>query len=106
MDGKLKQSRRSRSKRERVRRREAGGKDAHSPKHNSSCSDREQSPGRDAASLRAKKSPHSKPAARAPRPPRRKRPESSSQEEDIIDGFAITSFISLDWMEWSVPIAF
>ncbi|CAL8250448.1 unnamed protein product [Boreogadus saida] len=99
MDGKLKQSRRSRSKRERIRRREPGGKDAHSPNHNSSCSDREQSPGRDATSLRGQKTPHSTPAARASRPPRRKRPESSSQEEDIIDGFAITSFINLDLLE-------
>ncbi|XP_056135782.1 fibrosin-1-like protein [Lampris incognitus] len=99
MDGKLKSSRRSRSKRERIRRREAGAKDARSPNPNSSCSDREQSPGRDAASLHGKKAPHSTAAARSSRPPRRKRRESSSQEEDIIDGFAITSFISLDCLE-------
>lgn len=101
MDGKLKQGRRCRSKRERVRRlREAGSRDARSPDPNSSCSDREgHSPGRDAASLPGKKAPHPAAAARAPRPPRRKRRESSSQEEDIIDGFAIASFISLDRLE-------
>lgn len=101
MDGKLKQGRRCRSKRERVRRlREAGSRDARSPDPNSSCSDREgHSPGREAASLPGKKAPHPAAAARAPRPPRRKRRESSSQEEDIIDGFAITSFISLDRLE-------
>nr|XP_046202999.1 fibrosin-1-like protein isoform X2 [Oncorhynchus gorbuscha] len=98
MDGKLKQSRRSRSKRERVRRREALGKDARSPKP-SSCSDREQSPGRDLVSQNGKKSPHSTPSARTSRPPRRKRRESSSQEEDIIDEFAIASFVSLDCLE-------
>uniref|UniRef100_A0A4W5M0B1 Uncharacterized protein n=1 Tax=Hucho hucho TaxID=62062 RepID=A0A4W5M0B1_9TELE len=98
MDGKLKQSRRSRSKRERVRRREAVGRDARSP-NPSSCSDREQSPGRDLASQNGKKVPHSTPSARASRPPRRKRRESSSQEEDIIDGFAIASFVRLDCLE-------
>ncbi|XP_037836443.1 autism susceptibility gene 2 protein isoform X6 [Kryptolebias marmoratus] len=103
MDGKLKQQgRRCRSKRERVRRlREPGSREARSPDPNSSCSDREgHGPGRDAASLAAKKAP--RPAAattRAPRPPRRKRRESSSQEEDIIDGFAIASFTSLDRLE-------
>lgn len=101
MDGKLKQGRRCRSKRERVRRlREAGSRDVRSPDPNSSCSDREgHSPGRDAASLPGKKAPRTAAAARAPRPPRRKRRESSSQEEDIIDGFAIASFTSLDRLE-------
>lgn len=101
MDGKLKQGRRCRSKRERVRRlREPGSRDVRSPDPNSSCSDREgHSPGRDAASLPGKKAPHPAAAARAPRPPRRKRRESSSQEEDIIDGFAIASFTSLDRLE-------
>uniref|UniRef100_A0A3P9HXQ3 Fibrosin-like 1 n=1 Tax=Oryzias latipes TaxID=8090 RepID=A0A3P9HXQ3_ORYLA len=102
MDGKLQQARRCRTKRERVRRlREAGSRDARSSEPNSSCSDREgRSPGRDAASLPGKKAaPHPAAAARAPRGPRRKRRESSSQEEDIIDGFAIASFISLDLLE-------
>uniref|UniRef100_A0A3B3DS85 Fibrosin like 1 n=1 Tax=Oryzias melastigma TaxID=30732 RepID=A0A3B3DS85_ORYME len=99
MDGKLQQARRCRSKRERVRRlRDAGSRDARSPEPNSSCSDREgRSPGRDAGK---KAAPHPAAAARAPRGPRpRKRRESSSQEEDIIDGFAIASFISLDLLE-------
>ncbi|KAA8592978.1 hypothetical protein FQN60_018433 [Etheostoma spectabile] len=101
MDGKLKQGRRCRSKRERVRRlREAGSRDARSPDPNSSCSDREgHSPGMDAASRHGKKASHPAAAPRAPRPPRLKRRESSSQEEDIIDGFAIASFISLDRLE-------
>ncbi|KAI1901066.1 hypothetical protein AGOR_G00056310 [Albula goreensis] len=98
MDGKLKQSRRSRSQRERVRRREASGRDARNQSP-SSCSDREQSPSRDHSSHNGKKAPNSAPSARAPRPPRRKRRESSSQEEDIIDGFAIASFASLDCLE-------
>ncbi|KAL0979228.1 hypothetical protein UPYG_G00182400 [Umbra pygmaea] len=98
MDGKLKQSRRSRSKRERVRRREAVGRDTRSP-NLSSCSDKEQSPGRDLESHNGKKALHSTPSARTSRPPRRKRRESSSQEEDIIDGFAIASFVSLDCLE-------
>ncbi|KAM4577284.1 fibrosin-1-like protein isoform 7-T7 [Odontesthes bonariensis] len=101
MDAKLKQGRRCRTKRERVRRlREAGSRDTRSPDPNSSCSDREgHSPGRDTASLPGKKAPHPAAATRAPRPPRRKRRESSSQEEDIIDGFAIASFISLERLE-------
>lgn len=98
MDGKLKQSRRSRSQRERVRRREAAGRDARNQSP-SSCSDRERSTGRDHASQNGKKAPNSAPTSRAPRPPRRKRRESSSQEEDIIDGFAIASFTSLDCLE-------
>jgi len=97
----LKPGRRCRTKRERVRRlREAGSRDARSPDPKSSCSDREgHSPGRDAASLPGKKAPRPAATARAPRTPRRKRRESSSQEEDIIDGFAIASFISLDRLE-------
>ncbi|KAJ0067685.1 hypothetical protein NL108_009847 [Boleophthalmus pectinirostris] len=103
MDGKLKQGtgRRCRTKRERVRRlREAGSREARcSPEPNSSCSDREgHSPGRDTA----KKAPRPAASTRAqPRTPRRKRRESSSQEEDIIDGFAIASFISLERLEVS-----
>ncbi|KAJ8005785.1 hypothetical protein DPEC_G00121490 [Dallia pectoralis] len=95
MDGRPKQSRRSRSKRERVRRREAVGRDPNL----SSCSDREQSHGRDIVSHKGDKASHPTPAARTPRPPRRKRRESGSQEEDIIDGFAIASFVSLDCLE-------
>ncbi|XP_028314307.1 autism susceptibility gene 2 protein isoform X3 [Gouania willdenowi] len=101
MDGKLKQGRRCRTKRAKVRRlREAVSRDARSLDPGSSCSDREgRSPGRDAASLSGKKAPQPAAAAKAPLSSRRKRLEYSSQEEDIIDGFAITSFISLDRLE-------
>ncbi|XP_041440058.1 autism susceptibility gene 2 protein homolog [Xenopus laevis] len=34
-----------------------------------------------------------------PKPPRRKRKESSSAEEDIIDGFAMTSFVTFQALE-------
>ncbi|XP_053561396.1 autism susceptibility gene 2 protein-like [Bombina bombina] len=34
-----------------------------------------------------------------PKPPRRKRKESSSAEEDIIDGFAVTSFVTFEALE-------
>ncbi|KAM5180665.1 autism susceptibility gene 2 protein homolog [Mantella aurantiaca] len=34
-----------------------------------------------------------------PKPPRRKRKESSSAEEDIIDGFAMTSFVTFEALE-------
>ncbi|XP_076853976.1 fibrosin-like 1 isoform X2 [Brachyhypopomus gauderio] len=98
MEGKVKQTRRSRSQRERVRRREAGAGDArdHSP---SSASEPERSPGKDRASHHGPKAPHSSSSCRASRPPRRKRRESGSQEEDVIDGFAIASFASLDRLE-------
>ncbi|XP_042579487.1 autism susceptibility gene 2 protein homolog isoform X13 [Cyprinus carpio] len=91
MEGKVKQSRRSRSQRERGRKREARAGEApnRSP---SSGSERERSPGKNA-------SPRSTSSSKTPRPPRRKRRESSSQEEDIIDGFAIASFVSLDRLE-------
>ncbi|XP_023679137.1 fibrosin-1-like protein isoform X4 [Paramormyrops kingsleyae] len=92
MDGKLK-TRRSRSQRDRVRRRDARNR---SP---SSCSDGERSPARDHASSQDRQKPNMTPSARATRPPRRKRRGSCSQEEDIIDGFAITSFVSLDSLE-------
>ncbi|XP_078083311.1 fibrosin-like 1 isoform X9 [Mustelus asterias] len=87
----LKQSRRSRSQRDRVRRREAASRNArpHSP---SSGSERDEnpSPGKTAAMPAS---------SRACRPPRRKRRASSSQEEDIIDGFAIASFTTLEALE-------
>ncbi|XP_073717261.1 fibrosin-1-like protein isoform X2 [Misgurnus anguillicaudatus] len=91
MEGKVKQSRRSRSLRERGRKREAdaGETRGRSP---SSGSERERSPGKNAP-------PRSTSSSRAPRPTRRKRRESGSQEEDIIDGFAIASFDSLDRLE-------
>ncbi|XP_067910729.1 autism susceptibility gene 2 protein isoform X5 [Heterodontus francisci] len=87
----LKQSRRSRSQRDRVRRREAASRNArpHSP---SSGSERDgnPSPGKTAAIPAS---------SRSYRPPRRKRRASSSQEEDIIDGFAIASFTTLEALE-------
>lgn len=91
MEGKVKQSRRSRSLRERGRKREAdvGETRGRSP---SSGSERERSPGKNAP-------PRSTSSSRAPRPTRRKRRESGSQEEDIIDGFAIASFVTLDRLE-------
>ncbi|XP_029112424.1 autism susceptibility gene 2 protein isoform X3 [Scleropages formosus] len=100
MDGKPKPSRRSRSRRDRVRRREATGRDARALSACSSCSDPERSPcAGDRAAQRGTRAPDATPCARAPRPPRRKRRESGSQEEDIIDGFAISSFVSLDCLE-------
>jgi len=37
------------------------------------------------------------------RPPRRKRKESTSAEEDVIDGFSITGFVTLEALEVSKP---
>ncbi|XP_060699373.1 autism susceptibility gene 2 protein isoform X3 [Hemiscyllium ocellatum] len=87
----LKQSRRSRSQRDRVRRREAASRNArpHSP---SSGSERDENP----SSGKTAAIPAS---SRSCRPPRRKRRASSSQEEDIIDGFAIASFTTLEALE-------
>lgn len=39
------------------------------------------------------------PSSSRPRPPRRKRKESTSAEEDIIDGFSITGFVTLEALE-------
>ncbi|XP_028838957.1 autism susceptibility gene 2 protein-like [Denticeps clupeoides] len=39
------------------------------------------------------------PSSSRPRPPRRKRKESTSAEEDIIDGFCISGFITLEALE-------
>uniref|UniRef100_UPI00398F3159 autism susceptibility gene 2 protein-like isoform X2 n=1 Tax=Pristiophorus japonicus TaxID=55135 RepID=UPI00398F3159 len=78
------QSRRSRSQRDRERKMAGtGGRDSrlYSP---SSGSDREAVEG---------------PGSSRPRPPRRRRRESTSCEEDIIDGFAIASFVSLEALE-------
>uniref|UniRef100_A0A8C2KUV6 Fibrosin-like 1 n=1 Tax=Cyprinus carpio TaxID=7962 RepID=A0A8C2KUV6_CYPCA len=91
MEGKVKQSRRSRSQRERGRKREARAGEARD-RSPSTGSEPERSPGKNAP-------PRSTSSSRTPRPPRRKRRESSSQEEDIIDGFAIASFVSLDRLE-------
>ncbi|XP_067883039.1 autism susceptibility gene 2 protein homolog [Heterodontus francisci] len=78
------QSRRSRSQRDRERKMAGtGGRDSR-PYSPSSGSDREAVEG---------------PGSSRPRPPRRRRRESTSCEEDIIDGFAITSFMSLEALE-------
>lgn len=96
MDGKLKHSRRSRSQRDRVRRRDAiDNAQNRSP---SSGSDRRQSPAMNKALRNYGKCTHLQ-YVRPPRPSRRKRRGSVSQEEDIIDGFAIASFLSLDQLE-------
>lgn len=42
-----------------------------------------------------------KPSSSRPRPPHRKRKESTSAEEDIIDGFSISGFVSLEALEVS-----
>uniref|UniRef100_A0AAV2JB98 Uncharacterized protein n=1 Tax=Knipowitschia caucasica TaxID=637954 RepID=A0AAV2JB98_KNICA len=39
------------------------------------------------------------PTSSRPRPPRRKRKESTSAEEDIIDGFSITGFVTFEALE-------
>ena len=42
------------------------------------------------------------PSSSRPRPPRRKRKESTSAEEDIIDGFSISGFMTLEALEVGV----
>lgn len=109
MDVKIRQSRKSRSQRDRVRRRDPNGRDRlhQSP---SSTSEREASPGKENTSQSGGLPKSQASAGRNARPPRRRRRESSSQEEDLIDGFAIASFITMEalevrccstWMGWS-----
>ncbi|XP_064889376.1 fibrosin-1-like protein isoform X23 [Columba livia] len=98
MDGKIRQSRRSRSQRDRVRRREAAARDPRNQSP-SSGSDKEPSPGKENGGQNCTAPRGPPPAARAARPPRRRRRESSSQEEDLIDGFAIASFNTLEALE-------
>ncbi|XP_078063951.1 uncharacterized protein LOC144490000 isoform X4 [Mustelus asterias] len=82
--GSYRQSRRSRSQRDRERKMTgAGGRDPR-PYSPSSGSDREAGEA---------------PGSSRPRPPRRRRRESTSCEEDIIDGFAIASFPTLEALE-------
>ncbi|XP_078063949.1 fibrosin-1-like protein isoform X2 [Mustelus asterias] len=86
--GSYRQSRRSRSQRDRERKMTgAGGRDPR-PYSPSSGSDREAGEA---------------PGSSRPRPPRRRRRESTSCEEDIIDGFAIASFPTLEALEDAVP---
>ncbi|CAM2103100.1 unnamed protein product [Caretta caretta] len=98
MDGKIRQSRRSRSQRDRVRRREANARDPRNQSP-SSASEKEQSPGKENTSQNCTNPPNQASTARNVRPPRRRRRESSSQEEDLIDGFAIASFNTLEALE-------
>ncbi|CAD7684076.1 unnamed protein product [Nyctereutes procyonoides] len=58
-----------------------------------------------ASSSGSDKEDNGKPPSSAPsrpRPPRRKRRESTSAEEDIIDGFAMTSFVTFEALECSL----
>ncbi|XP_062859171.1 autism susceptibility gene 2 protein homolog isoform X2 [Trichomycterus rosablanca] len=92
--GGLRQSRRSRSQRDRERRRRAD-LGASSP---SSGSDQELGRGDSFLGANGGEGRPVFPGARH-RPPRRRKRESVSCEEDIIDGFAIASFISLEALE-------
>lgn len=89
------QSRRSRSQRDRVRRRDPSVRDPRNQSP-SSGSEAERGLGKENSNHNGKNPAAS---ARNARPPRRKRRESSSQEEDIIDGFAIASFNTLEALE-------
>lgn len=97
MDGKIKRSRRSRSQRDRVRRRDAIDRNDQN-RSPSSGSDLGQSPVRNKALCNYGKMTNLH-YVRPPRPSRKKRRGSVSQEEDIIDGFAIASFLSLESLE-------
>ncbi|XP_075772974.1 uncharacterized protein LOC142825134 [Pelodiscus sinensis] len=107
MDGKIKQSRRSRSQRDHVRRREATARD---PRNQSPslASKKEQSPGKENTSQNCTNPQNQASTARNVRPPKRRRRESSSQEEDLIDGFAIASFNTLEALEvvWAINTLF
>ncbi|XP_060715173.1 autism susceptibility gene 2 protein isoform X3 [Tachysurus vachellii] len=92
--GGLRQSRRSRSQRDRERRRRRADLGASSPSSGS-----EQERCRDTLlGVSGGECRPVFPGARH-RPPRRRKRESVSCEEDIIDGFAIASFISLEALE-------
>nr|AAI51032.1 Auts2 protein [Mus musculus]AAI51048.1 Auts2 protein [Mus musculus]BAC34980.1 unnamed protein product [Mus musculus] len=99
----LRKKRRSRSQRDRERRSRAGlgtgaaggigaGRTRAPSLASSSGSDKEDNG----------KPPSSAPSR--PRPPRRKRRESTSAEEDIIDGFAMTSFVTFEALEKDVAV--
>ncbi|XP_061088923.1 autism susceptibility gene 2 protein homolog isoform X2 [Conger conger] len=90
----FRQSRRSRSQRDRERRRR-GDLTERRP---SSCSEREAC-GRDGFGGGCRVDCGPGDIGRRHRPPRRRKRESVSCEEDIIDGFAIASFISLEALE-------
>ncbi|XP_064177544.1 autism susceptibility gene 2 protein homolog isoform X2 [Anguilla rostrata] len=94
----FRQSRRSRSQRDRERRRRRGDLTERRPSSPSSCSEREAG-GRDGLGGGCRVGRGSGAVGKRHRPPRRRKRESVSCEEDIIDGFAIASFISLEALE-------
>ncbi|XP_008312688.1 autism susceptibility gene 2 protein homolog isoform X3 [Cynoglossus semilaevis] len=92
----FRQSRRSRSQRDRERRRRRVDLAEERATSLSSGSDREAG---GTNSVRGPGGRERRPAFGRHRPPRRRKRESVSCEEDIIDGFAIASFISLEALE-------
>ncbi|XP_050980187.1 autism susceptibility gene 2 protein isoform X3 [Labeo rohita] len=96
--GGFRQSRRSRSQRDRERRRRRADLAEHRASSPSSASDQELCRGDSLLRAGGGECRPGFPGARH-RPPRRRKRESVSCEEDIIDGFAIASFISLEALE-------
>ncbi|XP_043109423.1 autism susceptibility gene 2 protein homolog isoform X3 [Puntigrus tetrazona] len=96
--GGFRQSRRSRSQRDRERRRRRADIAEHRASSPSSASDQELCRGDSLLRASGGECRPGFPGARH-RPPRRRKRESVSCEEDIIDGFAIASFISLEALE-------
>uniref|UniRef100_A0A672KR54 Autism susceptibility gene 2 protein-like n=1 Tax=Sinocyclocheilus grahami TaxID=75366 RepID=A0A672KR54_SINGR len=96
--GGFRQSRRSRSQRDRERRRRRADLAEHRASSPSSASDQELCRGDSLLRASGGECRPGLPGARH-RPPRRRKRESVSCEEDIIDGFAIASFISLEALE-------
>ncbi|KAM9774152.1 autism susceptibility gene 2 protein homolog isoform 1-T1 [Syngnathus typhle] len=90
------QSRRSRSQRDRERRRRTVNLPEERATSLSSGSDRED---RGATKVLGPGEKEGRPGFGRHRPPRRRKRESVSCEEDIIDGFAIASFVSLEALE-------
>uniref|UniRef100_A0A3B1J7H0 Fibrosin n=1 Tax=Astyanax mexicanus TaxID=7994 RepID=A0A3B1J7H0_ASTMX len=98
--GGVRQSRRSRSQRDRERRRRRADLGPSSP---SSASDQELCRGDSLLGASGGECRPVFPGVRH-RPPRRRKRESVSCEEDIIDGFAIASFISLEALEMNCSL--
>ncbi|XP_056324975.1 autism susceptibility gene 2 protein isoform X4 [Danio aesculapii] len=96
--GGFRQSRRSRSQRDRERRRRRADLTEHRASSPSSASDQELCRGDSLLRAGGGECRPGFPGTRH-RPPRRRKRESVSCEEDIIDGFAIASFISLEALE-------
>lgn len=92
----LRHNRRSRSQRDRERRRRRVDLAEERATSLSSGSDRE---ARGTNSVLGPRGRECRPGFGRHRPPRRRKRESVSCEEDIIDGFAIASFISLEALE-------